>query len=290
MTYLTRLEIAFILHHIDFTWKTHEIKNNCAQRRPGNSPLKPILVVSRRRNYEGRPGRSQLRITRRAKQWQPMWIKATTVNWREKQCWPMMVDPSWGHSARKTMTANKDHQRQQPTGDLLRWITMKFNQFVVINLPLILMADRRLGLEIDQHNVSLLFWPVLYLFENLPLIAGPNRNAFVGRVISRHVTMLVNEQRNSIGRQANFWGSLGAQNNDSQWGSNTVNWQANSLGPPGANKNAGQWWSIPIEDHSARKTMTANEVQTQLVGRRFTEVHLAWIPYSPGANTNAGQW
>ena len=66
------------------------------------------------------------------------------------------------------------------------------------------MADRRLGLEIDQHNVSLLFWPVLYLFENLPLIAGPNRNAFVGRVISRHVTMLVNEQRNSIGRQANF--------------------------------------------------------------------------------------
>jgi len=56
------------------------------------------------------------------------------------------------------------------------------------------------------------------------------------------------------------WGSLGAQNNDSQWDSNTVNRQANFPGPPGVNNNAGECWSIPVEDQSARKTMTADEV------------------------------
>ena len=30
--------------------------------------------------------------------------------------------------------------------------------------------------------------------------------------------------------------------------------------------------------HLARKTMTANEVQTQLIDRRFPQVHLARIP------------
>ena len=68
------------------------------------------------------------------------------------------------------------------------------------------------------------------------------------------------------------WGSLGAQNNDGQSGSNTVDWQANFSGSPGAKNNAGQWWSIPVEDHSARKTMTANQVQTQLIDRRFPQV------------------
>ena len=35
------------------------------------------------------------------------------------------------------------------------------------------------------------------------------------------------------------------------------------------------WWSITVEDHSARKTMTANEVQTQSTDRRFPQNHLA---------------
>ena len=71
--------------------------------------------------------------------------------------------------------------------------TMIFNQLVVINFPPIGTP------QIDPHNVSVLsllasFVP-MYLFEVRPLIADPNPNAFVGRSISRHVTMLVNELR-----------------------------------------------------------------------------------------------
>ena len=41
---------------------------------------------------------------------------------------------------------------------------------------------------------------------------------------------------NTLSRRAHILGSLGAQNNDSQWGLNTVHRQANFISSPGANK------------------------------------------------------
>ena len=49
-----------------------------------------------------------------------------------------------------------------------------------------------------------------------------------------------------IGRQAHISGSLGAQNNDSQWGSNTVSRQAHILGSLGAQKHDSQWDSNTV--------------------------------------------
>ena len=144
---------------------------------------------------------------------------------------------------------------------------MKFFQFVVAILPSHLKADRRLELKLDQHDFSVLFWPVLYLFEVRLLVADPNPKALVGRVILRHFTMLVNETR----RRVSFNSKIKRQKITSSKQVkaqlrtpcsflNSINWfnliarfwKIFSLGS--LPYNTGQWWSLPVEDHSARKT------------------------------------
>ena len=99
-------------------------------------------------------------------------------------------------------------------------------------------------------------WPSSFEFETKSRWYGQFRGWFeIKRIhVQRYLSScdcdrgFRHKQSISIGRQAHSWGSLGAQNNDSQWDSNTVDWQAHFRGTPGANNNAGQWWSIPVED------------------------------------------